>query len=145
MKKIDMITELVKMIALFELPLRRTGLPEGYIKVPKDIEKMPISVVRDAYKWAKNLFENQYRDWVRVWRENTPEEWEGLLLYDDLDFEEVKILKDLQHKLRVAITVRKSRPSLLKKGYQKKFQNELERKSKKTRSRSTSAKAKLAE
>lgn len=117
MKKTEMLAAIVKMLAEFELPLTRTGLPEHYLTVPDIAPDATMDVVREAYKWAEAIKQNQYRDWKRVWNENTPEEWAGLELHD-FNFEELKILNNLQHQVRVAFTVKKNRPRLFKKGYQ---------------------------
>jgi hypothetical protein len=117
MKKTDMLAEIVKMLAEFELPLTRTGLQEHYLTVPDIAPEATTDVVREAYDWAVAIKLNQYRDWKRVWNENTPEQWAGLELHA-FNFEELKILNSLQHKVRVAFTVKKNRPRLFKKGYQ---------------------------
>lgn len=127
MKKTDMLAEIVKMFAEFELPLVRSGLPEHYLEVPDIASEAPMIIIREAYKWALAIKEVQYRDWRRVWVENTPEQWEGLTMHD-FNFEEVKILNGLQHKIRVAFTIKKNRPRLFKKGYQDGFRKAIEQK-----------------
>lgn len=117
MKKTEMLAEIVKMLAEFEHPLTRSGLPEHYLVVPDIAPDATMDIVREAYKWAISIRSEQYREWLRVWKENTPEQWEGLMLHD-FNFEEVKILNGLQHKVRVAVTIKKNRPRLFKKGYQ---------------------------
>jgi len=82
MKKTEMLAEIVKMLAEFELPLVRSGLPEHYLTVPDIAPEATMDVIREAYKWAKSIRENQFREWLRVWNENTPEQWEGLMLHD---------------------------------------------------------------
>ena len=117
MTKNEMLANIVKMLADFELPLTRSGLPEHYLEIPDIAEQATMDVVREAYKWALNIYEFEYRAWLRVWKENTQDQWEMLLLHD-FHFEEVKILNNLQHKVRVAFTIKKNRPRLFKKGYQ---------------------------
>ena len=118
MKKTEMLAAITAMLADFELPLTRSGLPKNYMIVPDIAEQATMDVVREAYKWARAITDDELRAWRRVWRENTPEQWEGLTMHDGFNFEEVKILNGLQHKVRVAFTIKKNRPRLFKKGYQ---------------------------
>ncbi len=129
MKKTEMLAEIVKLLAEFELPLTRTGLPERYLVVPEIAPDASMEVIREAYDWITDIRIKQYRDWKRVWIENTPEQWAGLLLHD-FCFEEVTILNKLQHALRVAFTIKKNRPRLFKKGYQNDLTRAIKRKAK---------------
>jgi hypothetical protein len=131
-----MLEDLAKKLAEFELPLTRSGLPENYLTIPDIAEKVPIAVVREAWKWAVAIRENEYRKWLRVWRENTPEQWEMYDLYDH-SFEEIRILKGLQHNVRVAFTVKKNRPRLFKKGYQDYVTKAIQQKARASRKRAS--------
>ncbi len=127
MKKVEMIDYIAECLSLFELPLVRSGLSENYMPLPAEIERYPYADVLAAYKWIKSIREGAYLDWKRVWNENKPHIWE-LREESDFAYTEIKIIKRLQHELRVRFTIKSQRPKIFKKGYQDNVRKSLKKK-----------------
>ena len=119
MTKEEMVTDLGKMIDAFNVPLTRSGLPEGYLTLPENVMTHKYELVRTAYKWSLKIYKEQYSAWLAVWKEEPEAVWTRRELLGGNQFHEVKVLRALAHSLRKELTRRSTKPQLLRKGYKK--------------------------
>ena len=113
--KEGMVTDMKTMLLQMGLEFAEAKISESRLIIHPEYAMLKISMIREAYKWIKEIYDTQYTD-VRVIRRLLPAEiwvryrnWGGFA-----DHRECVMLHDAHVKLRKAIY--KNRPAFFKKG-----------------------------
>jgi len=129
MTKIEMIeyvekynAKFAEMCAVKGNQYRLVLLDNAYMK-----EHVPMNVLREGYKWMKDVVENKYNPLNNIWIQHTPSGWAFLDMHGQKDLQEVIALRDRYVSFRASI---KSYPELFKKVYHRSLISKVNKKKK---------------
>lgn len=96
--------------------IQKSGIPDNYLRVPKDSEKLKASFVDEGYKWLEDIYNTVFKEATKVWALLPELLWVRYFAWGYFeDHREMIMLKAALLKLSTAIK-RKSRPDFFKKG-----------------------------
>ena len=119
MTKADMIAQTFVLLDQMRPHLLKSKVPEKYTRLfytQEDLEKLPVTIIRDAYNWLEKILGAEWREYSCIRRLLPEMAWEMYEAMGDFeDHREVKLLRLAQKNLR-SIFISRERPTLFKKG-----------------------------
>ena len=89
---------------------------DGYLDVPQSSEELLINYIRAGYKWLDDIYQNEYKKVLNIWKLLPKAIWERYKTWGDFsEHRESVLLKEAIINFKKTIK-RKSRPDFFKKG-----------------------------
>jgi len=116
LSKADMICEMQVMVNEMGPMILESGIKHNYLDHHPDAILLPIEMIREAYRWIKNIFKTSYDD-VMIIRKLLPEDmWKRYMAWGDFgEHREVVLLTEKLKIFKKAI-VTQTKPDFYKKG-----------------------------
>jgi hypothetical protein len=114
--KKDLLSEIVSMTLAMESIMAEAKVKEGHLSTHIESDSLPLEMIREAHKWLKGIFENQFAAIQTVKRLLPGELWARYKAWGGFEnHQEVKLLREKMIPFRSEL-VSRNRPNLFKKG-----------------------------
>jgi len=115
--KRDMISSICIYLTDMQEEILAAGMKHDVIEIPDGWPILPITTIREAYKWLRQIYTHNFKDEIYKVRELLPKMlWKRYEDWGDFtDHREVKMLQEVQTRFR-GLLISKDRPIFFKKG-----------------------------
>ena len=109
-----MLQEILEKVHTFKKVVELAKLPDTALYLNLEVQQnLKYEVVQAAHRWIKVLFDNEYTEFIRFWRQRPDHYWNNLIGWGDDDFPELEILMKRVTAFRKKVTA-KSKPDFFK-------------------------------